>query len=218
MLRRCTPLPPPARPHPLGRDPCVCMFLQVVAHADERDFLVGAPPAASVNGTATATMKVARMLGYACFVGLLWDGRRAAMSGWTSCCVCDAPSWLDGWHSTHPHHPSHPSPRLLPSLGREGIPADRLLPLQGEAGDLADAASFEPSPAVKQLRKRLSWLPRGLLRFAKIGVHTPGSIAVVHEPRWVLPGRSAHLRSACKGEARQADAHLRTRRACRGCC
>lgn len=113
------------------------------------------------------------------------------MGGWlpchvgTPCCMCDTPNWPDGWPLTHPQHPPHPSPRLLPSLGPEGIPADRLLPLQGEAGDLADAAAFEPSPAAKQLRKRLSWLPRGLLRFAKVGVHTPGSIAVVHEPRWV---------------------------------
>lgn len=37
--------------------------LQVVAHADEGGFLVGSPPAASVNGTATATMKAAHMLG-----------------------------------------------------------------------------------------------------------------------------------------------------------
>ncbi|KAI7839276.1 hypothetical protein COHA_006974 [Chlorella ohadii] len=106
----------------------------VVAHAEERDFLVGSPPAASLNGTATATMKAARVLG------------------------------------------------LLPDLGPEGIPAERLLALQGDAGDLADAASYEGSPGTKQLRKRLSWLPRGVLRFVRTGVHTPGSIAVVHEP------------------------------------
>lgn len=79
---------------------------------------------------------------------------------------------------------ARPSTRLLPSLGPEGIPAERLLPLQGSAGDLADAASYPASPAAKQLRKRLGWLPRGLLRFVKTGVHTPGSIAVVHELRW----------------------------------
>ncbi|PRW56718.1 hypothetical protein C2E21_4783 [Chlorella sorokiniana] len=106
----------------------------VVAHADERGYLVGAPPEASVNGTATATMRVAQVLG------------------------------------------------LLPSLGPEGIPPDRVLALQVDGGDLADAASYEASPAAKQLRKRLGWLPRGLLRFCKTGVHTPGSIAVVHEP------------------------------------
>ena len=80
-------------------------------------------------------------------------------------------------------HRTPTRPRLLPSLGPEGIPPDRLLALHGEGGDLADAASYAPSPAAKPLRKRLGWLPRGVLRFVRTGAHTPGSIALIHQPR-----------------------------------
>ena len=55
--------------------------------------------------------------------------------------------------------------RLMPSLEGHGVPADRMLVLQGEAGDLADAGQLAGPRAKKALR----WLPRGVLRWVPGG-------------------------------------------------
>jgi hypothetical protein len=48
----------------------------------------------------------------------------------------------------------------MPSLEGKGVPAERVLALQGDSGDLADADQLAGPRAKKALR----WLPRGVLR------------------------------------------------------
>lgn len=119
-------------------------------------------------------------------------------------------------HSKHsPSHcttPTHPlSRRLLPHLGPDGLPPEQLLELRGDAGDVADAAAAAGGRTKKELR----WLPRGLLRFAKLEAHTPGSIAVFHAPRWVWAA-PAWLGFAVAAPQLRCDGHPAALGACLG--